>query len=214
MTADRPALIRKALLLEWILIGYNILEAAVALLLGFLAGSIALVGFGFDSIVEVSCALVLVWRLRSELLNRDIGNADRNAERFVGITFLLLAAYVGWESSFKLYRGDIPDTSLPGVILAGLSLIIMPILGAMKLRIAHTIESRALRADAMETFVCAWLSLALLLGLLLHLLLDWWWADPVAALLMVPLMLKEGVAGLRGECCGDEDEECSSGQSS
>ncbi len=197
----RARLVGRALRLEYVLLSYNLLEAGVALTLGFIAGSIALVGFGFDSVVEVSATLVLVWRLRRERAGRPYEKAEHRARRFIGVTFLLLAAYVLYESIEKLITQAAPDPSIPGLILAAASLLLMPILGIWKLRIAKRIGSGALRAEAMETIVCAWLSLALLLGLGLHLLAGWWWADPVAALTMVPLMLKEGWEALCGDGC-------------
>ncbi len=198
---ERARLVRRALRLEYVLLSYNFLEAGIALTLGFIAGSTALVGFGFDSVIEVSATLVLVWRLRKELGGRPDDRAERRARRFIGVTFLLLAAYVLYESIEKLITHAAPDPSLPGLILAAASLLLMPVLGVWKLRIAKRIGSGALRAEAMETIVCAWLSLALLLGLGLHLLAGWWWADPAAALCMVPLMLKEGWEALSGDGC-------------
>lgn len=189
--------------MEWTLIAYNVLEAVLSILFGAWAGSIALVGFGLDSVIEVSAAAILVWRLRTELSGRPHEAAERRARRFVGATFLALAAYVTAESVRKLASGARPEESLPGIVLAALSLVLMPILGRVKWTIAGALQSRALRADAMETFVCAWLSLALLAGLLLNGRFGWWWADPAAALFMVPLMLKEAWEGLRGDgCCG------------
>lgn len=200
----RTGSLRKAIGLEWLLIGYNALEAVAAVAFGILAGSIALVGFGLDSVIEVAAALILVWRLRLELKGRDFENAERLAHRFVGVTFFALAAYVIYESVRKFIAAESPEESVPGIVLAALSLVVMPLLGFAKLRLARRLGSGALRADAMETFVCAWLSFALLLGLSLHALFGLWWADPVAALCMIPLMLKEGWEGIRGEgCCGE-----------
>lgn len=198
MTDDRQTLIGRALAIEWLLIVYNVIEMAAAETFGILAGSIALVGFGLDSFVEVSAASILVWRLRMERAGRPHEAAERKALRFVGITFFALAAYVGYRSIADLVAGEPPLPSLPGIVLAALSVVLMPFLGAWKLGIAKKLGSRALRADAMETIVCAYLSVALLAGLGLNALWGWWWADPAAALCMVPLMLKEGWEGVRG----------------
>ncbi|MHC4607070.1 MAG: cation diffusion facilitator family transporter [Planctomycetota bacterium] len=200
-TEERDALLRRALRLEWTLIAYNLLEAVAALTFGILAASIALIGFGFDSVIEFSAAIILIWRLRMERKGRPYEKAEKTAQRFIGVTFFALAAYVIYESVSKLVTQSAPEESVPGIVLASMSLIVMPILGFAKLRIARKIESGALRADAMETLVCAYLSFALLLGLLLNVLAGWWWADPVAALCMVPLMLREGWEALRGEGC-------------
>lgn len=192
--------------LEWLTIGYNVLEAVAAVAAGFFAGSIALVGFGFDSVIEVAAATVVLWRLKVEFAGGDPEaheRAETRALRFVGSTFLLLAAYVLYESARSLIGGEAPSESVPGIVIAVLSLIVMPALAVAKRRVADRIGSRSLRADAMETFVCAWLSFALLLGLALNALLGWWWADPIAAAAMIPLMVKEGLEGLRGEACCD-----------
>lgn len=199
--SSREELLRKALRIEWVLLSYNCLEAAAGISFGVLAGSIALVGFGLDSVIECSSAVVLVWRLRREQQGLNHQEAEEKALRFVGLTFFLLAAYVTYESVVKLIGQEIPQQSIPGIVLACLSLILMPLLGSAKLRYARSLESAALRADAMETFMCAYLSFALLLGLLCHALWGLWWADPAAAFCMVPIMLREGWEGIRGKAC-------------
>ena len=200
---NRPALIRKALILEWSLISYNILEAAAALLFGVWAKSIALVGFGLDSVIEVFSAAILGWRLSHKGSSEEEEKKEKKALFFVGITFFLLAAYVGYESIMKLWHQDKPDTSLPGIVLAVLSVIIMPVLGFAKMKIAKQIGSRALKADSMETIICAYLSVILLAGLVLNGLFGWWWADPVAGLVMIYFLVKEGREAMSGEgCCG------------
>lgn len=207
----RETFLRRALHIEWFLIAYNLLEGVLAVTLGILAGSIALVGFGLDSAIEVSAAGILVWRLRLELRGENPEKAELRAHRFVGITFLLLTAYVGFESIHKLAGATAPEKSLPGMVLAAASLVVMPALGWAKLGLARRLGSRALRADGMETIVCAWLSFTLLLGLGANALCGWWWADPVAALAMVPLMLKEGWEGIRGEECSAQDKNAREG---
>lgn len=200
----REGNLRAGLRLEWVTIGYNCLEAGAAVGFGLLAGSIALLGFGFDSVIEVAAAGIVLWRLKLEAGSADPEaheRAERRALRFVGVTFLLLAAWVVYESVSGLATGQAPARTLGGVVLAALSLVVMPVLAGAKRRVADRIGSRALRADAMETAVCAWLSAALLVGLSLNEWLGWWWADPAGALLMVPLMLREGLEGVRGETC-------------
>jgi divalent metal cation (Fe/Co/Zn/Cd) transporter len=188
---------RRAIRLEWLTIVWNSAEAIIALVAGWLAGSIALVGFGLDSVIETAAGVALLWRLRQrgELESR----AESRALRVVGWTFFALAAYVSFESARDLWQHLAPQESLVGIFLAAVSLVVMPLLGAAKRRVACTMGSRALAADAMETWLCAYLSFALLLGLALNAWLGWWWADPVAALAMVPLMLREGWEAVRGE---------------
>ena len=202
-TIDRPALVRRGRRLEYFTIGYNSLEGLIAIAAGLLAGSIALVGFGFDSVIEVTSGAALLWRLH---LDGDEGRRERVEAislRIVGACFLLLAAYVCYDSVASLLRRESPDESWPGVALAALSLIVMPLLARAKRRVAHAIGSGALRADAKQTELCTYLSAILLAGLILNALLGWWWADPVAALVMVPIIVKEGVEALRGETCCD-----------
>lgn len=206
IASDRRADLARGLRLEWLTIGWNVVEAFVAIGLGLVAGSIALVGFGGDSIIEVAAAVVVLWRLKVEFGGADpeaYERAERRALRFVGVTFLVLAAYVIVEAGLTLLAREPTAESPGGIVLAALSLVVMPALAIAKRRVADRIGSRALRADAVETFVCAWLSFALLLGLALNALAGWWWVDPAAALLMTPLMLKEGFEALRGEACCD-----------
>lgn len=185
---------RRALLAEYFTVGWNIVEGVVAVTAGVLAGSIALVGFGLDSYIEVASGLVLIWRLRKHGFSDEEEEeaAEKRAILFVGVTFFLLAVYVLYESGKKLYFHEHPEESLLGIILAIISLIVMPVLALNKKKIAAEINSRALRADALETLACSYLSLTLLLGLGANALFGWWWADPVAALAMVYFLIKEG----------------------
>jgi len=205
--APRAELLRTGVRLEWFTAGWNSVEALVAIGAGLLAGSIALVGFGLDSVIETTAAVMVLWRVIREVDGAEAGrvaSAERRALRFVGVTFLALAAYVCYESGGKLWRGDAPAESWLGIGLAIASLIAMPLLAARKRAVARALGSRALEADAVETAVCAYLSFTLLLGLGANALLGWWWADPLAALAMVPLILREGLEALRDEaCCGD-----------
>lgn len=206
--SGRGRLLRRALRLETLSIGYNILEAVVAIGAGWIAGSIALVGFGFDSAIETTSAVVVFLRLRAEARNRTSGatfeRAERRAERVVGVTLIALAAYVLYESVATLIRGDEPAESLVGIVLAAMSVVLMPFLAWAKLRTGRALHSRALIADSKETFVCTYLSFTLLVGLGLNAAVGWWWADPVAALLMVPLIFREGREAWRGEACCEE----------
>lgn len=184
---------------------YNIIEAIIALWAGIEADSIALFGFGLDSIIEFMAASVLLWRFYVEARGASqkcIEKAEHRAHQFVGITFLLLAAYVAIQSIRSLIIHTIPDESLIGIILACASLAIMPLISWGKLVAAKHVGSSALRAEAKETLACSILSLILLVGLVANATLGWWWADPVAALLMVPWLIKEGFEGISGdECC-------------
>lgn len=188
---------------------YNVVEAGVALWSGVRADSSALVGFGLDSLIECAAASVLLWRLALEARGADHETVERSEERvmrFVGVTFLLLATYVAAESVWTLVRQQAPSESTIGIILAVASLAIMPVLAWGKLRAASHVGSGALRAEAKETLACSYLSAALLLGLVLNAALQWWWADPVAALAMVPWLVREGLEGVRGESCEDDDD--------
>jgi divalent metal cation (Fe/Co/Zn/Cd) transporter len=189
---------QKALLTEYFTVGWNIIEGIVGITAGVLAGSIALVGFGLDSYVEVASGLVLIWRLRKHGFgDGEEAAAEKKAILFVGATFLVLAVYVLYESGKKLYLHEHPDESLVGILLAIVSLIVMPVLSFYKKKIAAEINSRALRADALETLACSYLSLTLLLGLGANALFGWWWADPVAALAMIYFLVREGLEAVQ-----------------
>lgn len=186
--------------LEWFTLGWNVTEAVVSIVAGILAGSVALVGFGADSIVESLSGLVLLWRLQSHEADE---HRERLALRLVGVCFLILAAYVAFDAAGSLLRREAPDASWVGIGLAVASLIVMPLLARAKRRVAARLDSPALVADSRQTDLCAYLSAILLGGLALNAALAWWWADPVAALLMVPIIIREGVQALRGEVCAD-----------
>jgi divalent metal cation (Fe/Co/Zn/Cd) transporter len=197
---DRRTLLRRGVLLEAVTVGYNALEGLVAIAAGLAAGSVALTGFGADSVIEVTSGVVLWWRLRAELGAPPLGpEVERRASRLAGALLLLLAGYLLVESGHRLLSGARPEASVIGIVLTSVSLIVMPLLARAKLRTAAALDSRALRADAHETIVCAWLSVTTLAGLLLNALLGWWWADPAAALAMLPLVLREGLEALRDE---------------
>ena len=207
MSAARDFLLQRGIRLEWFTIGWNSVEAVVAIGAGLLAGSIALVGFGLDSVIETAAGLMVLWRLRREVAGAQddhVEQAERVALRFVGLTFVALGTYVLYESAHKLWSREAPAESWVGIGLAVCSSAVMPVLALRKRAVARALQSRALAADAVETLVCSYLSITLLLGLGLNALAGWWWADPVAALAMLPLIFKEGVEALRGEACGEE----------
>jgi divalent metal cation (Fe/Co/Zn/Cd) transporter len=193
---------RRALFLVGGTAVYNGLEAVLALWSGVAANSIALVGFGLDSIIELAAAAALLWRLAVEARGADeehIEQVEHRVHQFVGATFLLLAAYVVGQAGWTLSTQDAPQESIVGIALAVASLVIMPAVAWGKFRAADGLGSRALRAEAKETLACSYLSFALLLGLGANAAWGWWWADPVAALVMVPWLIKEGLEGLGGE---------------
>jgi len=175
-------------------------EAGVAIGAGWFAGSIALVGFGVDSFIESLSGSVLLWRLFSSAHDE---RREKIALKLVGISFLVLAAYVAFEAVKSLLVHEPPQTSLVGIGLSIASLIIMPLLARAKRLSAANLESRAMKADSRQTDLCAYLSAILLGGLALNALFGWWWADPVAALIMVPIIGREGFEGLHGEVCDD-----------
>jgi divalent metal cation (Fe/Co/Zn/Cd) transporter len=185
---------KKGLLSEYFTVGWNVIEGVIAIAAGVYAGSIALVGFGLDSYIEVASGLVLIWRLRKHGFSdeEEEETAEKRAVLFVGVTFFLLAGYVVYESAKKIVYQEPAEESLIGIVLAFVSLVVMPLLAFYKKKIAAEINSRALRADALETLACSYLSLTLLLGLGANALFGWWWADPVAALAMVYFLIKEG----------------------
>jgi divalent metal cation (Fe/Co/Zn/Cd) transporter len=187
--------------LEYFTIAWNALEGLVAVVAGAIAGSISLVGFGIDSFIEVTSGAVLLWRMSvdAEVHRRELN--ERRALRIVGACFLLLAAYIAYESALDLWSRRGPEHSIPGIILACVSLIVMPLLSRAKRNVGRALGSAAMHADAKQTEFCTYLSAILLAGLLLNTLFGLWWADPVAALIMVPIIAKEGIEGLQGKAC-------------
>ena len=187
---------RKAFRLEYLTIGWNVAEGLVAIGAGIAAHSIALVAFGFDSFIEVFAAAVVIWQLRGVSKERE-----RRALKLVGGSFFVLAAYVVIESGRNLLIGSRAGPSTPGLVIAGLSLLVMPLLARAKRRTAAAMGSATLKADAAETLLCTYLSATLLFGLALNTLLGWWWADSVAALGIAYLAVREGLEAWRGDNC-------------
>jgi divalent metal cation (Fe/Co/Zn/Cd) transporter len=190
--------VERARRLEYLTIAWNAFEAVVALISGLMAGSVALLGFGLDSVIETASAVIVVWRFRAV---DEAERRERTARRLVGICFLLLAAYIAVESIRALWIKAQPERRVPGILIAVAAVIVMPLLGRAKRRVAARLKSGALHSDSRQADFCAWLSGILLLGLLLYSFVGWWWADPVAALVMVPIIGREGVQGIRGQKC-------------
>ena len=203
----RPAALRRARTLNHLTIGWNAIEGVVAVWAGIVAGSVSLIGFGLDSGIEVSAALILTWRLAKEREGECSQDDDRRAQRLIAVSFAALALYVGYESITDLVAGNQPDVTAIGIVLAAVSLVVMPILARAKAELAPVIGSRAAQAEASQTNVCAWLSAALLIGLGAHAAFGWWWADPLAALGIAGIaawMAKTTWAAesLEDTCCG------------
>jgi divalent metal cation (Fe/Co/Zn/Cd) transporter len=199
MTADFLTLARRARRLEYFTIAWNALEGAIALIAGALAGSIALVGFGVDSAIEVGSGAAVLWRMAGDADHATRERRERLSLRIVGICFLLLASYVTVEAIEHLARRENASRSAAGMALTCVSIVVMPLLARAKRRVASAMSSGALHADARQADFCAYLSAIVLAGLLLDAALGWWWADPAAALLLVPIIVNEGVRAVRGE---------------
>jgi divalent metal cation (Fe/Co/Zn/Cd) transporter len=201
---ERNYLVRRGLWLNYTTIAYNVVEAVVSLAAGLVAGSVALVGFGIDSVIEVTASGAAQWRLRTDLDAARRERVERRTHRIIGWSFIALAAYVVFESAKSLWLKEKPDPSAVGLVMLTLSAVVMPVLAREKRRVAHGLSSNALRADAMQTSLCAYLSIIALAGVAFNALFGWWWADPVAALAMTPLIIREGVEGLRNQACCDD----------
>ena len=193
-------LYKKGLWLEYFNVAYNILEAVASIIFGIIAGSIALIGFGLDSIVESLSGGVLIWRLRQHgrISEEAEERLDKRATRFVAITFFILGLYILFESIKKLVLAEIPEPSLGGIIIAVASIVVMPFFVWQKYKTGKAINSRALVADSRETLACAFLSVALLLGLGANYLFGFWQADPIVGLIIVIFLFREGVENWKG----------------
>jgi divalent metal cation (Fe/Co/Zn/Cd) transporter len=201
LALDRNTLVRRGKKLEYFTVVWNSLEGLAAVMAGISAGSISLVGFGIDSFIEVISGTALLWRIYADAQELRRERLERVALRIVGTCFLALAPYVGYEAASHLIQRKAPEHSLFGIIVACFSLVVMPLLSRAKRRLASELRSAAMNADAKQTELCVYLSVILLGGLSLNALFGLWWADPVAGLMMVPLILREGVLTLRGEPC-------------
>jgi divalent metal cation (Fe/Co/Zn/Cd) transporter len=191
--------IRRGRHLEYLTLGWNLAEAAVAIGAGLFAGSTALLGYGIDSLIECLSGSVLLWRLAHGEKGEQ---REPKARRLVGISLLVLAAYVAYEAAESLLGKESPEASYVGIALALLAVIVMPLLARAKRNVAASLGSRAMLADSRQSDICGYLSAILLVGLGANALLGWWWADPVAGLVMVPIIGKEGIGAVRGESCG------------
>ena len=200
----RHAQIRRGQMLEYFTVGYNSLEGVIAIAAGLFAGSIALVGFGFDSAIEVISGFALLWRLYGDADETRRERMEQRALRIVGVSFFILGAYVTFDAVKSLVRREAPEESIVGIVLAAVSVIVMPLLVRAKRRVARAIGSAALHADAMQTQICTYLSAILLGGLVLNAAFGWWWADPATALLIAGVAVNEGREAWRGEGCAEE----------
>jgi divalent metal cation (Fe/Co/Zn/Cd) transporter len=198
---DRGRRQRIALGLAWATIAWNMVEAVVAIVSGAVASSIALVGFGLDSTVEVLSASVIVW----QMTRRVPEDREEQALRFIAVSFFALAGYVTVQAVFDLASRSESDTSAVGIALAAVSLAVMPLLAGLKRHNGRRLGSTSVIADSNQTLLCTYLSLVLLVGLLLNATVGWWWADPVAALVIAALAIREGRDAWHGERCCDED---------
>jgi divalent metal cation (Fe/Co/Zn/Cd) transporter len=199
----RDAVVRQGRRLEYFTIAWNTVEGLVAVVTGAMARSISLVGFGIDSFIEVTSGSVLLWRISvdAQVQRRELN--EKRALKIVGVCFLFLAAYIAYESAMDLRSRRAPEHSIPGIVLACVSLVVMPLLSRAKRKVGSAMGSAAMHADAKQTEFCTYLSAILLAGLLLNALFGLWWADPAAALIMVPIIAKEGIEGLQGKACDD-----------
>jgi len=199
---ERAVLLRRGERLEALSVGYNAAEGVIAIAAGIAAGSAALSGFGGDSLIEVTSAALLWWRLGAERRGSATGREEeieRRASRWAGALLLILAAGILFGAGRQMVMGTEPAPSGIGIFLTALSLAVMPFLAREKLKVAAALKSAAMRADAHEQVACAWLSATTLAGLGLNAALGWWWADPAAAVIMVPLIAKEGWEAWRGD---------------
>jgi divalent metal cation (Fe/Co/Zn/Cd) transporter len=192
---------RKALFLAWFTVGYNILEGVLSIAVGAASGSVALVGFGLDSAVETLSGAVMIWRFRNydTLSDEEEERVERRATKLVGYTFIILAAYVVFESIRSLWGREVPERTLLGILIASVSLLVMPLLARVKYRTGQALGSRSLMADSRETLACSLLSAALLVGLGLNYAFGLWQADPLAGLLIAVFLVREGYEALAGE---------------
>ena len=200
-TARREDYLRRGRRLEYFTVAYNSLEGVCSIVAGLIAGSVSLVGFGMDSIIEVASGAALIWRLQQDFDVRRHEQVERTALRIVGLCFIALAVYVLYQSVSTLVRRASPERSVVGMVVAGASVVVMPLLARAKRRVALQLGSHAMQTDSKQADFCGFLSAILLCGLLANAVFGWWWMDPAAALVMVPIIAKEGFDGVRGRNC-------------
>ncbi|MDX6553304.1 MAG: hypothetical protein QOH74_1792, partial [Gaiellales bacterium] len=200
-TVDRSRLVQRAKLLAWGGVGWHFIEFAIAIAAGIAAGSIALIGFGVDSLIESIAGFILIWRFADR--RSQSASAERRAQQLIGVSFLVLAMYVGFEAIRSLATGEHPEASWIGIGLAAVTAPTMPMLARMKRRVGEQLGSSATVSEGAQNMLCAYLSIALLIGLGANALLDWWWADPTTALGIAAVALREARQSWRGEACCD-----------
>ena len=200
---ERPVVVRRGRRLEYFTIAWNTLEGLVAVIAGAVTGSVSLVGFGIDSFIEVTSGSALLWRMSVDADEHRRERNERQALQIVGVCFFCLAAYITYELAADLWSKRAPEHSIPGILLACVSLVVMPLLSRAKRKVGRALSSAAMHADAKQTEFCTYLSAVLLAGLMLNAFFGLWWADPVAGLTMVPIIAKEGIEGLQGKGCND-----------
>jgi divalent metal cation (Fe/Co/Zn/Cd) transporter len=210
-SGERAWLVRRAKILAWLGIGWHGVEAAVAVGAGLAAGSIALIGFGADSLIESVAGIILLWRFAASRASSE--SAERRAQKLIALSFYVIAAYVGFEALRTLFAGDHPEASWVGIWLSVVTLLTMPPLAIAKARIGEKLGSSATKSEGQQNMLCAYLSAALLVGLGANALFGLWWADPVTALLIAGVAVKEGRESWRGESCctapiPDNDDGC------
>ena len=203
-SVTRSRAVRRGQRLTWATLGYNSLEGLLSVGAGLVAGSVALIGFGVDSFIEVTASVAAIWRLGLDAEAHRRVFAERRALRVIGWCFFALAAYVAVDATRSLISRTVPDESLVGIAIAAVSLVVMPLLARAKRNVATALASQAIRAEARQTDICMYLSAILLGGLGLNAVFGWWWADPIAALGMVPFIAREGREALRGRAACDE----------
>lgn len=203
MSDDRVKWVRRARLLAWLGVGWHGIEAAVAVGAGLLAGSVALVGFGADSVVEALAAFIVIWRFAAARVSSEA--AERRAQQLIAVSFFMIAAYVGVEGARTVLGGERPQASWMGIGLAVVTAVTMPLLARAKARVGDHLGSSATKSEGQQNMLCAYLSLALLVGLGANALMGWWWADPLTALAIAGVAIKEGWESWKGDaCCEDE----------
>lgn len=201
VTIGRQEIARRGRRLEYFTVAWNTVEGLIGVGAGLLAGSISLVGFGIDSFIEVTSGATLLWRMS---VDEDVEKRERNDKlslRVVGACFIALAAYIAYVAISDLAKKTAAEHSILGIVLACVSLVVMPTVSRAKKSVGNALSSAAMNADARQTNFCVYLSAILLIGLLLNAALGWWWADPVAALVMIPIIAKEGLDGVRAKHC-------------